>query len=140
MHSSDIATRASFDHLRYAQLWEDADVLTEGLGDQAGGTLVSICSAGDNALAMLTLLTSANTVVQMSTEPHMRGRVMGTYASAFNGLFPYGALLAGLLVERYGAPFSFAAYAAITLIGLLALFYHFRREWHQMLMRVPGGE
>ena len=54
MQTSDIETRAAFDHIRYAQLWEDADVLTQGLGDCADGTLVSICSAGDNALAMLT--------------------------------------------------------------------------------------
>ena len=66
MHSSDIATRASFDHLRYAQLWEDADVLTQALGDQAGGTLVSICSAGDNALAMLTLDPARVVVVDLS--------------------------------------------------------------------------
>ena len=66
MHSSDIAARASFDHIRYAQLWEDADVLTEGLGDQAGGTLVSICSAGDNALAMLTLDPARVVVVDLS--------------------------------------------------------------------------
>lgn len=52
---SEIETRAAFDHIRYAQLWEDADVLTQALGDVTGGTLVSICSAGDNALAMLTL-------------------------------------------------------------------------------------
>jgi S-adenosylmethionine-diacylglycerol 3-amino-3-carboxypropyl transferase len=52
---SEIEARAAFDHIRYAQLWEDADVLTEAMGDRAGGTLVSICSAGDNALALLTL-------------------------------------------------------------------------------------
>ncbi len=52
---SEIETRAAFDHIRYAQAWEDADILTEGLGDCAGGTLVSICAAGDNALAMLLL-------------------------------------------------------------------------------------
>jgi S-adenosylmethionine-diacylglycerol 3-amino-3-carboxypropyl transferase len=52
---ADIATRAKFNDIRYAQLWEDADVLVEALGDQRGATLVSIASAGDNALAMLTL-------------------------------------------------------------------------------------
>jgi S-adenosylmethionine-diacylglycerol 3-amino-3-carboxypropyl transferase len=52
---ADIASRAAFDDIRYAQLWEDADVLTASLGDQRGRTLVSICSAGDNALAMLML-------------------------------------------------------------------------------------
>ncbi|MDJ0614348.1 MAG: DUF3419 family protein [Rhizobiaceae bacterium] len=55
MTKSDIETRAKFDHIRYAQLWEDADVLVKALGDQKGKILVSICSAGDNALAMLLL-------------------------------------------------------------------------------------
>ncbi len=55
MSHSDIENRARFDDIRYAQLWEDADVLNHALGNQAGKTLVSICSAGDNALAMLLL-------------------------------------------------------------------------------------
>ncbi|NJM51681.1 MAG: DUF3419 family protein [Sphingomonadales bacterium] len=50
-----IAARANFDAIRYAQLWEDADVLNAAFGDRSGKTLVSICSAGDNALAMLLL-------------------------------------------------------------------------------------
>lgn len=66
MATSEIETRAEFDHIRYAQLWEDADVLTQGLGDQAGKTLVSICSAGDNALAMLTLDPAKVVVVDLS--------------------------------------------------------------------------
>ena len=40
--------------LRYAQCWEDADVLVEGLDVQPGDTCLSIASAGDNALALLT--------------------------------------------------------------------------------------
>jgi S-adenosylmethionine-diacylglycerol 3-amino-3-carboxypropyl transferase len=66
MHSSEIAAKADFGHIRYAQLWEDADVLTEALGDVSGGTLVSICSAGDNALAMLTLDPAKVVVVDLS--------------------------------------------------------------------------
>lgn len=66
MQSSEIETKADFDHIRYAQLWEDADVLTQGLDDCAGGTLVSICSAGDNALAMLTLDPKKIVVVDLS--------------------------------------------------------------------------
>jgi S-adenosylmethionine-diacylglycerol 3-amino-3-carboxypropyl transferase len=50
---SEIAAKAAFDHIRYAQLWEDADVLVNAIGQRPGGRLVSICSAGDNALAML---------------------------------------------------------------------------------------
>ncbi len=39
--------------LRYAQCWEDADVLVSALAVRPGGTYVAIASAGDNALAML---------------------------------------------------------------------------------------
>ena len=66
MQTSEIADKADFDHIRYAQLWEDADVLTQGLGNCAGQTLVSICSAGDNALAMLTLDPEKVVVVDLS--------------------------------------------------------------------------
>lgn len=66
MTKSDIESRAAFDHIRYAQLWEDADVLTAALGPRPGGTLVSICSAGDNALAMLTLDPAKVVVVDLS--------------------------------------------------------------------------
>ena len=66
MQSSEIAGKARFDHIRYAQLWEDADVLTAGLSTAPGATLVSICSAGDNALAMLTLDPARVVVVDLS--------------------------------------------------------------------------
>ncbi|HXC65465.1 MAG TPA: DUF3419 family protein, partial [bacterium] len=42
--------------IRYASVWEDADVLCQALAPVAkGGRLLSIASAGDNALALLTL-------------------------------------------------------------------------------------
>lgn len=66
MASSEIERKADFDHIRYAQLWEDADVLTSALGECAGQTLVSICSAGDNALAMLTLDPARVVVLDLS--------------------------------------------------------------------------
>ena len=51
---SEAAARADFSAVRYAQVWEDADVLLEGLDVQPGDVCVSIASAGDNALALLT--------------------------------------------------------------------------------------
>jgi S-adenosylmethionine-diacylglycerol 3-amino-3-carboxypropyl transferase len=54
--AASIAGRASFDFVRYASVWEDADVLCEALAPVArGGRLLSVASAGDNALALLTL-------------------------------------------------------------------------------------
>jgi S-adenosylmethionine-diacylglycerol 3-amino-3-carboxypropyl transferase len=66
MDSSEIAGKARFDHIRYAQLWEDADVLCAALPQRPGATLVSICSAGDNALAMLLLDPARVVVVDLS--------------------------------------------------------------------------
>lgn len=51
---SEAAQRADFSEIRYGQVWEDADVLLEGLDVQPGHVCVSIASAGDNALALLT--------------------------------------------------------------------------------------
>lgn len=53
MAETDIAKRAAFDAIRYAQVWEDADILVDALRPKAGDTVVSIASAGDNALALL---------------------------------------------------------------------------------------
>jgi S-adenosylmethionine-diacylglycerol 3-amino-3-carboxypropyl transferase len=51
--SSEIVSRADFGYIRYAQCWEDADILLNALNIQAGDTCIAIASAGDNALAML---------------------------------------------------------------------------------------
>lgn len=53
MAETDIAKRASFDIIRYAQVWEDADILAAALRPGAADTVVSIASAGDNAFALL---------------------------------------------------------------------------------------
>jgi S-adenosylmethionine-diacylglycerol 3-amino-3-carboxypropyl transferase len=50
---SEIAGRADFAGVRYAQCWEDADVLLEALDVKPGAVCVSIASAGDNTLALL---------------------------------------------------------------------------------------
>jgi S-adenosylmethionine-diacylglycerol 3-amino-3-carboxypropyl transferase len=50
---SEIAQKAKFDYLRYAQVWEDAEVLIKALDIHENGTYLSIASAGDNAFAIL---------------------------------------------------------------------------------------
>ena len=51
---TEVAKHAEFSAIRYAQCWEDADVLLNGLAIRPGDTCVGIASAGDNCLAMLT--------------------------------------------------------------------------------------
>ena len=50
---TEAAARADFSAIRYAQCWEDADVLVAALDPQPGHVCLSIASAGDNALALL---------------------------------------------------------------------------------------
>src|SRR5579859_7642921 len=50
---SEVARDADFSAIRYAQCWEDADVLLAALDVQPGDTCLSIASAGDNTLALL---------------------------------------------------------------------------------------
>lgn len=51
---SETAARVDFSTIRYAQVWEDADVLLAGLAVRPGDVCLSIASAGDNTLALLT--------------------------------------------------------------------------------------
>jgi S-adenosylmethionine-diacylglycerol 3-amino-3-carboxypropyl transferase len=51
--SSEAAAHADFSRIRYAQCWEDADILLEALNIEPGDDCLSIASAGDNVLAML---------------------------------------------------------------------------------------
>jgi S-adenosylmethionine-diacylglycerol 3-amino-3-carboxypropyl transferase len=50
---SEASTHADFSKIRYAQCWEDADILLAALDIQPGDSCLAIASAGDNALAML---------------------------------------------------------------------------------------
>ncbi len=53
MRQDQISERARFDIIRYANCWEDADILCDALQPAPERRILSIASAGDNALAML---------------------------------------------------------------------------------------
>jgi S-adenosylmethionine-diacylglycerol 3-amino-3-carboxypropyl transferase len=52
-HQTEIADKARFDQIRYAQCWEDADVLLGAADVCPGDTCLSIAAAGDNTLALI---------------------------------------------------------------------------------------
>lgn len=51
---TEIAKTADFSQIRYGQCWEDTDVLLKALAVEPGQVCLSIASAGDNTLALLT--------------------------------------------------------------------------------------
>jgi S-adenosylmethionine-diacylglycerol 3-amino-3-carboxypropyl transferase len=62
-----VRERAAWDLVRYASVWEDADILCEALAPVArAARLLSIASAGDNVLALLTLAPAEVVAVDLS--------------------------------------------------------------------------
>lgn len=51
----------------------------------------------------LTMMTAANSAIQVSTHPSMRGRVMSLYMVVFLGATPVGSPLIGWVAETFGA-------------------------------------
>ena len=50
---SEVEEYATFDLIRYAQVWEDAEILIEALKINENDNILSIASAGENALSLL---------------------------------------------------------------------------------------
>src|SRR3989442_1250985 len=64
--------------------------------------------------AMIVNNALTNTTLQTLVPDHLRGRIMGFYAFVFVGMAPFGAFLAGVTAQRYGAPLAVAAGGGIT--------------------------
>ncbi|WP_245325587.1 MFS transporter [Paeniglutamicibacter terrestris] len=80
-------------------------------------------------LASLTYLTSSNTMIQLSVEPAYRGRVMALYMMVIQGGTPIGAPLVGWMGTMFGARWSVAGGAIISLIaGLIAVILVLRKR------------
>ncbi|GAB2887169.1 hypothetical protein GCM10027026_43950 [Myroides odoratimimus subsp. xuanwuensis] len=70
-------------------------------------------------ISALTMITAANTVIQMSVEPALRGRVMALYMMIFMGGTPLGAPAVGWIGEVFGARWTLLGGGAMTVLGVL---------------------
>ena len=84
----------------------------------------------------LTMLTSANAYVQMSTEPSMRGRVMSLYLMVFLGTTPIGSPIVGWIAENWGARWSVGVGSITAIIVALLAMVWARKAWHVELRYV----
>ena len=65
---------------------------------------------------------NSNAVLQLRAPDHLRGRVIGFYYFAFNGLAPLGGILTGWLAATGGTELAFAVAGTVTaLVALMAL-------------------
>jgi MFS family permease len=69
-------------------------------------------------LAALTMVTSANAMIQMTSEPMMRGRVAALYLMIFLGGTPFGSPIIGWVGETFGARWMLIGGGAVSFLGI----------------------
>jgi MFS family permease len=102
--------------------------------------LVFVTIAG---FGMMSQITVANTIIQTTVAPDMRGRVISYYAMAFFGMQPLGGLLVGAVSKWVGAADTLMGQGvAALLLGLLHWRYlhkeKLRKEHEQSLIEEHG--
>jgi MFS family permease len=70
-------------------------------------------------LSSLTMMTAANTIVQLTTDQAMRGRVMALYMAIFMGGTPIGSPIIGWVGEQFGARWTIGLGGIVTLVVAL---------------------
>lgn len=79
-------------------------------------------------LAALTALTTANAMVQLRTDPLVRGRVMALYMAIFMGGTPIGSPIIGWIGEAWGARWTIAVGPIATGFTLVAVLWWLARH------------
>ncbi|KUL72478.1 MFS transporter [Streptomyces sp. NRRL WC-3605] len=69
----------------------------------------------------MTVNVTANSSIQMGTDPSMRGRVMALYMMVFMGGAPIGAPIAGWVTDAYGVRAGLASGGAVTAAAAVAV-------------------
>ena len=76
----------------------------------------------------LTTLVSANSIVQTSTDPAIRGRVMGLYLLIFMGGTPFGSPLIGATTDLVGIRPTIAICGGISLTASLFIWFKYKNR------------
>jgi MFS family permease len=80
---------------------------------------------------------SSNTLIQSMSPDRLRGRVLAAYSMMLMGMAPIGALLAGVLADRIGAPATVAAGGVACGIGAAVFAMHLptiRQEARELIL------
>jgi MFS family permease len=66
---------------------------------------------------MMQQMAASNTILQTIVDEDKRGRVMSFYSMSFQGMAPFGSLLAGWMAARIGAPRTVMICGAVCIVG-----------------------
>jgi MFS family permease len=75
-------------------------------------------------------IATANTTLQLTSRPEMRGRVMALYAIAFLGSTPVGSPIIGWVSEQFGPRIGFAVGGVAALVATAVAWASFGRQDH----------
>jgi len=79
-------------------------------------------------LSALTVLTTANSMVQLSVDPAMRGRVMALYMAVFMGGTPLGSPLIGWIGSAWGPRWTILVGSLATGVAIVAAMLYLMRS------------
>ncbi len=116
----------------------------------AGNYYVYVLILLPTGLFALTVMTAANTSVQMAVDPVMRGRVMALYMAIFLGGTPIGAPVIGWIGDAWGPRWTIAMGAVACGLAVLGAALYVLRDngwdwpWHRSadpndVLEVPDG-
>jgi MFS family permease len=107
-----------------------AAVVATGYAPDAVAGFAAMALSGFLSIWLIAL---ANTLVQLRTEPGLRGRVMGAWTMALPGTLPFSGLLTAAVAQALGARAGFAV-AGVALLLAAAV------TWHALRDRPPAQE
>ena len=79
-------------------------------------------------VSALTTMIMANSIVQVNSDPAIRGRIMGLYLLIFMGGTPVGSPLIGVMAEIAGIRQTVAACGVIALLATLVIWFKYRNK------------
>jgi MFS family permease len=101
---------------------------------------VAVISMLPLGVASIVFFVTANSTLQLTSRPDMRGRVMALYGIVFLGTTPFGAPVAGWIGEHLGPRVAFAGGGLVALAtGLVGLWVLSRRASAERLELDPAG-
>jgi MFS family permease len=89
-------------------------------------------------VSALTITNSTNSLMQLSTEPAMRGRVMAIRIAIALGGTPIGAPIVGWIADRFGPRWALGVAAAAGLCAAIVMIHYLAKHRH-LRLHVAGG-
>jgi MFS family permease len=89
-------------------------------------------------ISALTITNSTNSLMQLSTEPAMRGRVMAIRIAIALGGTPIGAPIVGWIADRFGPRWALGVGAAAGVLAAIVMIHYLAKHRH-LRLHIAGG-